>query len=116
MFDTTPSKRDAAERAADPLSDAYVYRLRRDTMMIVSNLNRGLEQPNMEALKRQMVFVQGQLCKAAMSDPRVPRRVKAMLLQFQQLTVREDIDDRRGSRRREPSAQSGQNRQKGAPS
>ena len=33
MFDTTPSKRDAAERAADPLSDAYVYRLRRDDQL-----------------------------------------------------------------------------------
>lgn len=94
----------AQERATDPLSNAYVYRLRRDTMMIVSNLNRGVPLQNMEALKRQMVFVQGQLCKAALEDPRISPRVKDMLIRFQQLTVREDIDDRRGSRQRSQRA------------
>ena len=76
-------------------------------MMIVSNLNRGMPLQNMEALKKQMVFVQGQLCKAAIADPRISPRVKDMLMRFQQLTVREDIDDRRGSRQRSQRAPAG---------
>lgn len=107
MSRTSNQAEPAQERAGDPLSNAYVYRLRRDTMMIVSNLNRGVPLQNMEALKKQMVFVQGQLCKAAIADPRISPRVKDILMRFQQLTVREDIDDRRGSRQRSLRAGAG---------
>ena len=84
----------------DPMAKAYIYRLRRDALMIVSNLNRGRDLPNMEQMKRQLVFVQGQLCRAAIADPRLPSRVKDSLVTFQRSTMHESIDDRRGSRRR----------------
>ncbi len=108
MASTSNRPEPAQERAPDPLSNAYVYRLRRDTMMIVSNLNRGMALQNMEALKKQMVFVQGQLCKAALADPRISQRVKDVLMRFQQMTVLEDIEDRRGSRQRAQRASAGE--------
>ena len=86
----------------DPFAGAAVYRLRRDALMIVSNLNRGQRVSNQEA-KRQLVFVQAQLCKAALADPRLPEKPKAALLQFHAETVTENLEDRRGSRRRQDS-------------
>lgn len=84
----------------DPLAKAFIYRLRRDALTIVANLNRGRDVPCMEAMKRQLVFVQGQLCRAAIADPRLPSRVKDALVAFQGSTVAESLEDRRGSRRR----------------
>ena len=83
----------------DPFAGAAVYRLRRDALIIVSSLNRGQKVSNQE-VKRQLVFVQAQLCKAALADPRLPEQAKAALLQFHAETIRENLEDRRGSRRR----------------
>ena len=85
---------------ADPLARAFVYRMRRDALMIVTNLHRGRELPCMDVMKQQLVFVQGQLCRAAIADPRLPSRVKDALAAFQGSTVAESLEDRRGSRRR----------------
>ena len=84
----------------DPPAKAFIYRLRRDALTIVANLNRGRDVPCMEAMKRQLVFVQGQLCRAAIAVPRLPRRAKEALMAFHGLTVHKNIADRRGSRRR----------------
>jgi hypothetical protein len=40
------------------------------------------------------VFVQGHLCRAAIADPRLPRRAKEALMAFHGLTVHENIADR----------------------
>ena len=85
---------------ADPLARAFVYRMRRDALMIVTNLHRGRELPCMDVMKQQLVFVQDQLCRAALADPRLPSRAKEALMAFHGLTVHENIADRRGSRRR----------------
>lgn len=85
----------------DPFTGAAIYRLRRDALMIVSNQNRGLIVGN-ETVKRQLVFVQGQLCAAAVADPRLSKAIKTALVEFQASTVSENIADRRGSRRRRP--------------
>ena len=61
---------------ADPLARAFVYRMRRDALMIVTNLHRGRELPCMDVMKQQLVFVQGQLCRAAIAEPRLPRRAR----------------------------------------
>lgn len=85
----------------DPFARAVIYRLRRDALMIVSNLNRGRTVSN-DTVKRQLVFVQAQLCTAAVADPRLSGAVKTALVQFQAATVSENIQDRRGERRRRP--------------
>ena len=59
---------------ADPLARAFVYRMRRDALMIVTNLHRGRELPCMDVMKQQLVFVQGQLSRAAIADRRGSRR------------------------------------------
>ena len=57
------------DKKADALADASVYGLRRDALMIVSSLHRGREFPPMNLFAAQLVFVQGQLCRAALADP-----------------------------------------------
>lgn len=59
----------------DPLARAVIYRLRRDALMIVSNLNRAVPWA-MTRVKRQLVFVQAQLCTAAVADPRISEALK----------------------------------------
>ncbi len=85
----------------DPFARAVIYRLRRDALMIVSNLNRGHAASN-ATVKRQLVFVQAQLCMAAVADPRLSDSVKTALVEFQAATLSENIQDRRGERRRHP--------------
>lgn len=88
----------------DPFAGAVIYRLRRDALMIVSNQNRGREVGN-DDMKRQIVFVQGQLAAAAVADPLLSDRVKSALVEFQATTISENIQDRRGARRRSPVRQ-----------
>lgn len=85
----------------DPFALAVVYRLRRDALFIVSNQNRGLAVAN-EAVKRQLVFVQSQLCSALLADPRLPEKMKAAVLEFHAATITENLQDRRGARGRTP--------------
>lgn len=89
----------AAEKA-EALGDAAIYKLRRDALMIVSNMNRGGQVVNSETMKRQLVFVQGQLCTAACADPKVTSQLKEALIAFHCATISENIADRRGARRR----------------
>lgn len=89
------------EKSPDVLDGAAIYRIRRDALMIVSNMNRGRSQPvSVEKMKRQMVFVQGQLCSAALADPSLSAEIKDHLLHFHRSTFVENIADRRGARRR----------------
>lgn len=96
---TVRHKKDAAQ--ADYLNDATIYRLRRDALMIVSNMNRGGQAISAEKMKRQLVFVQGQLCTAAVADPSISDDLRERLIAFQCATITENIQDRRGARRRQ---------------
>ena len=84
----------------DPMAKAVVYRLRRDALMIVSSLHRGRDLPSMHEMKQHLVFVQGQLCRAALADPRLSQPAKDAMIAFHGTTVHENIAARRGSRRR----------------
>jgi hypothetical protein len=86
---------------ADPFAKAILYRLRRDALFIVSNLNRGREVET-DAMKRQLVFVQSQLCSAAVADPRLSENMKALVVKFHAATISENLQDRRGEKRRLP--------------
>lgn len=89
----------AAEKP-DLLAESVIYKIRRDALMIVSNMNRGGQPVNSETLKRQLVLVQGQLCSAACADPKIPTALKDHLFAFHCATISENITDRRGARRR----------------
>lgn len=82
----------------DPLTDAIVYRLKRDSMMILARMNQGLLEP--ERMKRHIVFIQHQLVMAAIRDPAINAETKTALLAFQDMTVRDFIENRRGAKRR----------------
>lgn len=98
-----------ALRTHDPLSDAVVYRLKRDTLMVLARMNQGLLEP--DQMRRHIVFIQHQLVMAAIRDPAISSEIKTALLSFQDMTVRDSIEDRRGSKRRRPrDASLGQDR------
>jgi hypothetical protein len=97
--DGNKTEGDQPHDEGDPFSKAYVYRLRRDTLLIVSNMNRG-RVVEADAVKKQIVFVQSQLCVAAVADPRLSENMKAKLVDFHASTILENLEDRRGSRRR----------------
>lgn len=102
MADPNSSKADGAVPAPlDALIASVFYRLRRDTMMLVCNLHRGGVKPNLETVRRQVVFVQGQLCEAIIADPAVPQEVKSALVGFQDKTIKANLAERRGARRRQ---------------
>ncbi|PLY11748.1 MAG: hypothetical protein C0631_18965 [Sedimenticola sp.] len=101
MSDKKPRPLIRITKHADPLAKAALYRLRHDTLLIVSKLNSNRNTSN-EDMKRQMVFVQSQLCKAAIADASVPTATKKALMEFQAATMAENIQDRRGSLRRRP--------------
>jgi hypothetical protein len=90
----------------EPFAKSFLYQLRRDALFIVSSLNRG-RSVETETMKRQLVFVQAQLCAAAVADPRLSQRIKAAVMKFQAATIAENLQDRRGARRRAPSVAMG---------
>lgn len=96
---STNSQKASKPIDVDPFARAVVYRLRRDALFIVSNLNRGVPVEN-ETVKRQLVFVQAQLCTALLADPRLPEKMKTVVLKFHAATITENLVDRRGTRRR----------------
>lgn len=78
----------------------FIYKLKRDALLIVARMNNGCGTPDLATFKRQVVFVQSQLMMAAIRDPAIPQPVKLALVSFQDATIKEMIDDRRGLKRR----------------
>lgn len=85
--------------AGDTLKASALYRLKRDSLVIVAKMNEGRGAPSLDAFKRQVVFVQSQLVLAAIRDPDLPVETKAALVGFQEASIRESIEDRRGCAR-----------------
>lgn len=90
----------ARKGSADTLKSSALYRLKRDSLVIVAKMNEGRGAPSLDAFKRQVVFVQSQLVLAAIRDPDLPVETKAALVGFQEASIRESIEDRRGVKRR----------------
>lgn len=72
----------------DVFGEAAIYKIKRDTLMIVSNMNRGGNPASPDKMKRQIVFIQG---RAACADPGLSSAVKDRLVSFQSQTVLENI-------------------------
>ena len=96
------NKRNTTKPEPDPFLNAVLYRLRRDSLMIISNLNRGCRVANSE-VKMQLLFVQAQLCRAALADPSFSTATKNALLRFHSDDIMEGLADRRGRKRRRGS-------------
>lgn len=92
---------DRKKNEDDPLGNVLLYRLRRDALFIVSNLNRG-RVVETDTIKRQLLFVQSQLCSAAVADPCLSANLRTILVKFHAATISENLQDRRGSKRRLP--------------
>ncbi len=90
----------SAPSGKDPLKNSALYRIKRDSLYIVAKMNEGKGSPGLDAFKRQIVFVQSQLVLAAIRDPELPVETKAALVGFQEASLRETIEDRRGIKRR----------------
>lgn len=97
--DPQPATR-SRKTAGDPLKASALYRIKRDSLVIVAKMNEGRGTPSLDAFKRQVVFVQSQLVLAAIRDPDLPVETKAALVGFQEASIRESIEDRRGVKRR----------------
>lgn len=92
--------RPAASGPTDHLKSSALYRLKRDSLYLVAKMNEGKGTPSLDAFKRQVVFVQSQLILAAIRDPELPLETKAALVGFQETSIRETVEDRRGIKRR----------------
>lgn len=94
------ANKDSNKGENDVFAEAAIYKIKRDALMIVSNMNRGGSPASPDKMKRQIVFIQGQLCAAAVADPGLSPAVKDRVVSFHSQTILENIDDRRGARRR----------------
>jgi hypothetical protein len=84
----------------DQLKNSSLYRLKRDSLLIVAKMNKASDPMSLESFKRQIVFVQSQLVLAAIRDPSIPVETKGALVSFQEASLRETIEDRRSIKRR----------------
>ena len=97
---STSIRTTSAKGSTDPLKSSALYRLKRDSLFLVAKMNEGKGTPSLDAFKRQVVFVQSQLILAAIRDPDLPVETKAALVGFQETSIRETVEDRRGIKRR----------------
>jgi hypothetical protein len=97
---TRPTRQMSANGPTDHLRSSALYRLKRDSLFLVAKMNEGKGTPSLDAFKRQVVFVQSQLILAAIRDPELPLETKAALVGFQETSIRETVEDRRGIKRR----------------
>lgn len=84
----------------DPFVGAVLYRIKRDALMIVARLNAGRGDIDLDQVKKQLMFVQTQLIAAAIRDPALKAQARESLLEFQESSLRDTVDDRRGIKRR----------------
>jgi hypothetical protein len=98
--ETEPELSSGMQEVRDPLKHSALYRLKRDSLYIVAKMNEGSGIAGLDTFKRQIVFVQSQLVLAAIRDPHLPIETKAALVGFQEASLREAIEDRRGIKRR----------------
>jgi hypothetical protein len=88
----------------DPLTGAVLYRIKYDALTVVARMNAGREDVDMEQVKKQLMFVQAQLVAAAVRDPAMQEYGREKLMEFQEASLREIVEDRRGIKRRAPEA------------
>jgi len=88
----------------DALAASPFYRLVRDSLMLVLNMNRGMPTPSIEVLARQRRWVQGKLVEGAANDPSLSLEQRQALIEFHVKTLRDHFEDRRGAQRRKSTS------------
>lgn len=83
----------------DPFGDLLIYRLRVDSLVLVSKVSGG-QVMTAEEQKRRLTFVQGLLCQALFAEPALSPLQRQRVADFQRDTVREMLADMRGRRER----------------
>ncbi|TJZ79147.1 hypothetical protein [Chitiniphilus eburneus] len=82
-------------KATHPLSQSLLYRIKRDALAIVADMNRGVAMPDCALLARQLAFVQKELIQAAYHDESLPREQRQALARYHALNIRQGIGERR---------------------
>lgn len=90
----------AVVRSNRMLFEGVVYRIKKDSLSLVAELNKGREDVDCEKLARQMVFFQSQLIQASYNDPNVTAEQRQVLLNYHQINVKTALGERRGTSRR----------------
>ncbi|UXY15288.1 hypothetical protein N8I74_18545 [Chitiniphilus purpureus] len=82
-------------RASHPLNQSLLYRIKRDALAIVADMNRGLPMQDCALLARQLAFVQKELIQAAYHDESLPREQRQLLARYHAFNIRQGIGERR---------------------
>ncbi|WP_230976332.1 hypothetical protein [Pseudothauera nasutitermitis] len=97
LLGATPRRR----RKPAALDGSTLYQFKKDVLLTMGMLNRGVRHQDCEVLKRQMIFIQTQLFHAVYNDPSVPEDTREMLMQYHLKSVKATLEDRRHGRLRE---------------
>ncbi len=91
-----PLKRsESTERKTSPLALSVIYRIKKDALMIVAEMNRGTISDDCSHMARQLAFVQKELIQAAYHDDTIPKADKLALAKYHALNIRQGIGERR---------------------
>ncbi|SMC26856.1 hypothetical protein SAMN02745857_02618 [Andreprevotia lacus DSM 23236] len=85
----------ADEDRHHPLRRSVVYRLKRDALLIVAEMNRGTKMEDCDLLARQLAFVQKELIQAAYHDEHIPKEDRIALAKYHALNIRHGLGERR---------------------
>lgn len=90
-----PATRERIEARSNPLSQSLIYRIKRDALAIVADMNRGVAMTDCTLLSRQLAFVQKELIQAAFHDDTLPKEARQTLARYHALNIRQGIGERR---------------------
>ena len=90
----------ADEDRHHPLRRSMLYRVKRDALLIVAEMNRGVKMEDCDLLARQLAFVQKELIQAAYNDERIPKEERIALAKYHALNIRHGLGERRTQPRR----------------
>jgi hypothetical protein len=98
---TETDGKEAPATAESILASSLFYRLKRDVLELVANMNHGVSHNDCEIIKRQTMFVQSQLLHSLYSDPSLPSDLKILLMDYHAKSIRATVGDRRGEHLRD---------------
>ncbi|MBE9609431.1 hypothetical protein [Chitinilyticum piscinae] len=79
----------------DLLKKSLIYRIKRDALHIVAELNQGTPMENCELMARQLAFVQKELIQAAYHDESIPKEQRLALAKYHAVNIRQGLGERR---------------------
>jgi hypothetical protein len=86
---------ETVERKISPLAQSVIYRIKKDALLIVAEMNRGTISDDCSHMARQLAFVQKELIQAAYHDETIPKVDKLALAKYHALNIRQGIGERR---------------------